>query len=130
MTAILGRLAMAAVVAFAVPVSMAAAPVEAAPTVAAVPAGTVSGIDVATWQAGIDFAGHLHDYRPGDVIALDRRLTNSRFSKRRRDLRRMTGAHRVDSSRPFARPERGGTCTRAPATRCSAVWPRPSGPSP
>ncbi|MFG3702853.1 glycoside hydrolase family 25 protein, partial [Micromonospora sp. NPDC047620] len=129
MTAFLGRLAVAAAVAFVLPVSAAAAPAAAA-----VPAGTVSGIDVSTWQAGIDFADvradgyqfvivkaggsqlsegpytgsqyaiqvggaraaglrvghywlagdfqapvqaadyfadHLHDYRPGDVIALD-----------------------------------------------------------
>ena len=50
MAALLGRLAVAAV-ALALPVSVAAAP----PVAAAVPSGTVSGIDVATWQAGIDF---------------------------------------------------------------------------
>ncbi|MFG3714341.1 GH25 family lysozyme [Micromonospora sp. NPDC047730] len=129
MTAFLGRLAVVAAVAFVLPLSAAAAPAAAA-----LPAGTVSGIDVSTWQAGIDFtdvgadgyqfvivkaggsqlsegpytgsqyaiqvdgaraaglkvghywlagefqapvqaadyfADHLHDYRPGDVIALD-----------------------------------------------------------
>lgn len=129
MTGFLGRLAVAAAVAFAVQVSVAATPAAAA-----VPPGTVSGIDVSTWQGGIDFsdvradgysfavvkaggsqlsegpyvapqytiqvagaraaglrvghywlagdfqapvqaadyfAEHLHDYRPGDVIALD-----------------------------------------------------------
>ncbi|MEH1016407.1 glycoside hydrolase family 25 protein [Micromonospora sp. CPCC 206060] len=128
MTRFLGRLALVAAVALALPVSIAATPAAAAP------AGTVSGIDVSTWQAGIDFAdvradghqfvivkaggsqlsegpyvapqyttqvngaraaglrvghywlagdfqtpvqaadyfaGHLQDYRPGDVIALD-----------------------------------------------------------
>jgi GH25 family lysozyme M1 (1,4-beta-N-acetylmuramidase) len=129
MANILGRLAVAAVVAVALPVC-----VTATPAAAVVPPGTVSGIDVSTWQAGIDFvdvradghqfaivkaggsqlsdgpyigsqyaiqvngaraaglrvghywlagdfqtpvqaadyfADHLHDYRPGDVIALD-----------------------------------------------------------
>ncbi len=52
MTAFLRRFAVAAAVAFVLPVTLASAPAAAA----AVPSGTVSGIDVATWQAGIDFA--------------------------------------------------------------------------
>ncbi|MEU9508416.1 glycoside hydrolase family 25 protein [Micromonospora sp. NPDC048170] len=129
MTAFLGRLALAVAVGLALPAGIAATP-----AVAATPPGTLSGIDISTWQAGIDFtdvradghqfvivkaggsqlsdgpyigsqyatqvngaraaglrvghywlagdfqtpaqaadyfATHLHDYRPGDVIALD-----------------------------------------------------------
>ncbi|MER7416008.1 glycoside hydrolase family 25 protein [Micromonospora peucetia] len=129
MTPFLGRLAVAAAVAFLLPVTVATTPAAAT-----TPPGTVSGIDISTWQAGIDFtdvradghqfvivkaggsqlsdgpyigsqyatqvngaraaglrvghywlagdfqtpaqaadyfAAHLHDYRSGDVIALD-----------------------------------------------------------
>ncbi|MFI0793152.1 GH25 family lysozyme [Micromonospora rubida] len=56
MTAVLGRLAVAIAIAVALPVSVGATPAAATPAAAAVPPGTVSGIDVATWQAGINFA--------------------------------------------------------------------------